>query len=428
MYTTKMRYLYTILLYLAIPFIMLRLLWRSRHIKEYRQRWHERFGYFTALPTGKNIWLHAVSVGEIIAAIPLIKTIQQYYPQYDIIVTTTTPTGAQQVLMHLKDQVHHFYTPYDLPVNVKRFLKRTNPILCIIMETELWPNLLHVTHAHKIPIFIANARLSERSFQGYQRISRFTRTMLNKITLVAAQSKADAERFIRLGLDEEKLIIAGNIKFDLQLSKNLFAEGKSLRAHWNNRPTLIAASTHEGEEKIILNAFRTIQKKYPDTLLILVPRHPNRFSSVAQLCHSMKFNIVQRSHNQFPHANTDILLGDTLGELRLFYAAGDIAFIGGSLVPVGGHNLIEPAAMCLSIITGHHLHNFIAISQLLKDADALITVCDSQTLANSVIQLFADPKLRDAMGKRAYQVYRDNTGALQKHLEIITEKVLIFEK
>lgn len=414
-----MRYLYTLLLYLAVPFIMLRLLWRSRSIKGYRHRWHERFGHIPTLPGNKNIWIHAVSVGEAITAIPLIKALQQQHPQYTILVTTTTPTGSEQVLKHLKNQVVHVYAPYDLPSIINRFLDRCNPTLCIIMETELWPNLLHAIHQRNIPILLANARLSEPSFRNYQRITKLTRQMLANLTWVAAQSDVDGERFTKLGLDHQKLTITGNIKFDLELPDTLLDDGKTLRAHWGDRPTLIAASTHEGEEAIILQAFKTIQQKYPNALLILVPRHPDRFEKVAKLCQSTGFSIVRRSLNQLPDKNTDILLGDTLGELRLFYTASDIAFVGGSLVPVGGHNLIEPAAVRLPIVTGNYLHNFTAISQLLKNADAALFVDDAASLSNAVIQLLDDRVHSQVMGERAYQVSAANSGALAKHLQWI---------
>lgn len=413
-----MRYLYTLLLYLAMPFVMLRLLWRSRKVTGYRKRWPERFGYIPAVK-GKSIWIHAVSVGETLAAIALIKTLLTRHPDYTVIVTTTTPTGSEQVLKNFKDQVHHVYSPMDLPTVINRFLDRCHPDLCIIMETELWPNLLHCIHARNIPVLLANARLSERSCRGYQRIAAITREMLSHISLVAAQSTLDGERFAALGLDRQKLLVTGNIKFDLQLPQSLLAEGKQLRSHWGNRPTLIAASTHEGEETIVLNAFKKIREQYADALLILVPRHPDRFKRVAKLCQAEQFTIAQRSLKQLPDTHTDILLGDTMGELRLLYAASDIAFVGGSIVPVGGHNLIEPAIIGLPILTGHHLHNFIAISQLLKDANAVIIVENENMITDAIIKLLNDKSFSAAMGQRAYDVCAANTGALERHLQWI---------
>lgn len=414
-----MRYLYTLLLTLAMPFVMLRLLWRARKIRGYRQRWPERWGYIPSV-ANKSIWVHAVSVGEVFCATPLIKALlKRYCDDYTLVVTTTTPTGSKQILKNFKDQVHHIYCPMDLPWIINRFLNRCHPVLFIIMETELWPNLLHYTHARNIPIVLANARLSQKSSRRYQYIRKLTCEMLSNISLVAAQSEMDGKRFLKLGLDRQKLLVTGNIKFDLELPESLLEEGKQLRSQWGNRPTIIAASTHEGEEVIILDSFKMIREKYADALLILVPRHPDRFEKVAKLCQFENFKIVQRSLKQLPDEHTNILLGDTMGELRLLYAASDIAFVGGSLVPAGGHNLIEPAALSLPILTGHHLHNFIAISQSLKDADAIIVVNNEKMIAEAVAKLLNDKSLSVTMGKRAHNVSTTNTGALERHLQWI---------
>lgn len=421
-----MRYLYTLLIYLATPFVMLRLLWRSRTAPSYRQRWPERFGHIPSV-AGKSIWIHAVSVGETIAATPLIKALLKRYPNHTIVVTTATPTGSAQVVKNFKDQVYHVYAPLDLPTAVNGFLKHCNPALCIIMETELWPNLLHYTHARHIPILLANARLSVRSCKGYARIGTLTRKMLANISLVAAQSNMDGERFVTLGLARQKLWVTGNIKFDLQLPLSLVEQGKQLRSQWANRPTIIAASTHDGEESILLDSFKKIREKHPTALLILVPRHPERFKKVAQLCQSQSFSFVQRSRNELPTEQTDILLGDTIGELRLLYAASDIAFVGGSLVPVGGHNLIEPAALSLPILSGHYLHNFVAISQLLKAANAVMIVHNEKMITAAVIKLLDDTLFSQAMGQRAYDVSATNKGALDRHLQWIERNKTKFE-
>lgn len=421
-----MRYLYTLLLYAAMPFVLLRLLWRSRQLEGYRQRLFERFGYINSIDSNaRSIWIHAVSMGEVIAAIPLIKALQKHYPYYTLMITTTTPTGSLQVQKNFDTKrVRHVYLPYDLPAPIKRFLTRVHPQCVIIMETELWPNLLHYTHQQNIPVLLANARLSERSMQNYRRIDCMTKKMLSKITYVAAQSDADGKRFIRLGLLPERLVITGNVKFDLHVSASLIQQGKSLRKTWGIRPTLIAASTHEGEEIILLEAFRRLRTHFPEAFLILVPRHPDRFAKVARLCKTAGFSTVKRSLQQIPTLKTDILLGDTLGELCLLYAASDVAFVGGSLVPVGGHNLIEPAALHLPLISGHYLHNFVAVSELLKKANALIIVNDSQSLSNATSQLFQNPKEKNALAERVYQVSTANTGAVVKHIELIQELLL----
>ncbi|WP_304985884.1 lipid IV(A) 3-deoxy-D-manno-octulosonic acid transferase [Coxiella-like endosymbiont] len=420
--TKLMRYLYTLLFYTALPFLLLRMLWRSWKIKGYRYRLLERFGYIAALNSNeKSLWLHAVSVGEVIAAIPLIKALLEGYPQYTLVVTTTTPTGFEQVYKTFGDRIHHVYFLYDLPGPVNRFLNRIHPQLAIIMETELWPNLLYYSHRKRISILLANARLSERSMHNYRRIAQVTRKMLSQITCVAAQSDLDGKRFLQLGLASNRLLITGNIKFDLHLPESLIDEGKSLRRNWGLRPTLIAASTHEGEEIIILEAFRQLRHQFQDALLILVPRHPDRFDKVARLCKSTGFSIAKRSLHRIPHSHADILLGDTMGELRLLYAASDVAFVGGSLIPIGGHNLIEPAAVRLPIISGPNLQNFVAISDLLKTANALIIVSDSKNLFTSVARLFHNPQERKNLGERAYQVSTAtaNIGALDRHIQWI---------
>lgn len=421
-----MRYLYTLLLYAIIPFVLLRLLWQSRRLEGYRQRLFERFGYIDSIDLHTHsIWIHAVSVGEVTTAIPLIKALQKHYPHHILMITTTTPTGSLQVQKNFcTERVRHVYLPYDLPAPIKRFLTRVHPQFAIIMETELWPNLLHYTNRQNIPVLLANARLSERSMQNYRRINSMTKKMLSKITCVAAQSDADGNRFVRLGLLPERLVITGNMKFDLYIPTSLIQQGKSLRKTWGTRPTLIAASTHEGEEKILLEVFRRLRTHVPQAFLILVPRHPNRFAKVARLCEITGFSTVKRSLQQIPTKKTDILLGDTMGELCLLYAASDIAFVGGSLVPVGGHNLIEPAALHLPIISGHYLHNFIAVSELLKKENALIIVNDGQSLFNATSQLFKNSQEKNAVAKRVYQVSAANTGAVIKHIKLIEQVIL----
>lgn len=416
------RRFYTLLYYLLLPAIMVRLLWRSRSTIAYRQRWGERFGYIKRITeTGASIWVHAVSLGESNAAIPLIKELIVRYPQYTILVTTTTPTGSAQIIRHLQDDVVHVYAPYDLPWMLNRFLRRSRTKLCIIMETEIWPNILHCCRDHNVPIFLANARLSERSKLRYQLISRFTKAMLSAYTMVSAQGLLDGERLLSLGLDPKHLMISGNIKFDISMPPDINERGLELRKEFNalDRPIFIAASTHEGEETIILDAFQYIKEQLPDTLLILVPRHPDRFSKVEKLCKDRGLQLVLRSLNQIPTAKTDMILGDTMGELLLLYATSDIAFVGGSLVPVGGHNLIEPAAIGLPVLTGPQLHNFVEISRLLQEAGTAQVIHDAKSIAAAVNALFSAKELRKKMGTRSREVIAANSGALEKHLEWI---------
>lgn len=416
------RRLYTLLHYLTLPAIMLRLLWRSRYTIAYRKRWSERFGYIKRVTeTDASIWIHAVSMGEANAAIPLIKELIVRYPQYTIVVTTTTPTGSAQIIRHLKDEVIHVYAPYDVPWMVNRFLRRSRAKLCIIMETEIWPNILQCCRAQNIPIFLANARLSERSKLRYQLIANLTKYMLRSYSMVSAQGLLDGERLLSLGLDPKRLMVSGNIKFDVQFPADINRQGLNLRKEWNaeERPVFIAASTHEGEESIILDALDLIRQKIPNVLLVLVPRHPDRFSKVEKLCKDRGERLVLRSLNQIPTDEISIMLGDTMGELLLLYAASDIAFVGGSLVPVGGHNLIEPAAIGLPVLTGPQLHNFTEISRLLQTAGTAQVVSDAKSLASSVNALFSAAELREKMSIRSREVIAANSGALEKHLEWI---------
>ena len=416
-----MRIIYTIVYYLIMPFVLIRLLYRSRHTKEYRKRWSERFGYITADKQHDYIWIHAVSVGETIAAIPLIKLlIQQYHPRYRFLVTTTTPTGSALVIKNLGEQVMHVYAPFDVPSVVARFLRRTHIKLCIIMETEMWPNLLFACKKQHIPILLANGRLSERSCLRYQFISNLTKRMLETYHTVAAQGVLDGERFLQLGLDPKKLIISGNIKFDIQIPDELIQQGKKIREDIGpERRVFIAASTHDGEETIILNALKKIREDIPNLFLILAPRHPDRFQKIAELCKQFQLQVATRSQSTPIQSDTDVLLVDTIGELQMIYAAADIAFVGGSLAPIGGHNLIEPAALGLPILTGPNLHNFTEISALLQNAGAAQIVTDSNSIADAVIALCSAKELREKIGKCAQETIEANRGALQKHVECV---------
>ncbi|AJC50375.1 3-deoxy-D-manno-octulosonic acid transferase [Coxiella endosymbiont of Amblyomma americanum] len=419
------RYLYILLSYILSPFIFFRTLCQLYKKENYRHRFLERFGYINTIDIKKkSLWIHAVSLGEAITAVPLISALLKSYPQHTLIITTTTVTGSEQIRKNFGDQIYHVYCPYDFPGSANRFLQRIHPQLAIIMETELWPNILYYLYRQNIPILLANARLSKRSMHNYLRVRPITQKMLSQITCVAAQSDIDGKRFLQLGLPNNRLFIAGNMKFDLQISKYLIEKGKNLRKNWGLlHPTLIAASTHEGEEIIILKVFQELRRQFQHAHLILVPRHPNRFNKVAYLCKSIGFSVAKRSLHKMPSLKNDILLGDVVGELRWLYAASDVAFIGGSLVPAGGHNLIEPAAMHLPIISGPNLQNFLLVSKLLKTAHALIIISDSTSLLKNVVQLFNNPKKRKQLGELAYQVSITNKGALNRHLQWIHKQI-----
>jgi 3-deoxy-D-manno-octulosonic-acid transferase len=412
------RYIYSFLLYLAMPYLFLRLWWRSRRQPEYRQRLAERLGIYP-VSLEKSIWVHAVSVGEALAAIPLIKALKARYPRSPILVTTMTPTGAARVVTAFNHDVTHAYLPYDFPGAVARFLANMNPRIAIIMETELWPNLLHTCHQKKIPVCLVNARLSEKSARGYQKIASLTREMLQNIDMIAAHGEPDAQRFLALGAPKDRVVVTGNIKFDLELPADLITRSEELREELGkDRFVWVAASTHEGEEEIILAAHKKLREVNPQALLILVPRHPDRFDAIAKLC-EQSFVTARRSLRQPCTAETAVYLGDTMGELLMMYGACDVAFIGGSLIPRGGHNMLEAGALGKPILTGPHLFNFAEISELFITANAMTIVADADAITTQLIHLMQDANDRALMGERSLEVVRANRGALARQMEII---------
>jgi len=409
------RYLYSLLLYLILPLIIIRLLLRSYHIPAYRKRLKERFacGPSSSFQKG-GIWLHAVSVGESIAAAPLIKKLQQQYPLLPITVTCTTPTGSERIYNLFGNTVQHCYLAYDLPNTASRFISHIEPVLAIIMETELWPNHIYACNKRNIPIIIANARLSARSAKGYAKFPMLTRPMLSKLSVIAAQTNVEAERFIRLGASKEAVLVTGSIKFDIEISDKLSTDANFLREKWTtkNRFTWIAASTHAGEDELILDAHKSILKSCPNALLILVPRHPERFNSVYELCVKAGLNTVRRSSSLDVELQHNVLLGDSMGELMTFYSISDVAFVGGSLTKQGGHNLLEPAAVKLPILSGPYTFNFLEISNHLRNTGALIIVKNSSDIAETVLSFFRNEQFRTKCGLAALHTMKENKGAL----------------
>ncbi len=415
-----MRLVYTFLLYTITPFVVFRWIFRSIKLPEYRYRLNERFGFYSESFQTECIWFHAVSVGEAEAVFPLVKAVGRDYPGLSILITTTTPTGSARVTSVFGDKVQHVYLPYDLPGNVARFIRTFKPRLGVIVETEIWPNLYLHCHQKNIPLSIINARMSENSLRGYLRIKSFIEKVLGSVKVVAAQSDADANRFLAAGIDQQSVRVTGNIKFDLQIDSDLGKTAKALRRKlFPNRPVWIAASTHEGEEDQILDAFARIVNTLPDTLLILVPRHPERFRRVADLCSSKGYSVATRTQGVAVKNSTEIFLLDTMGELRLFYAATDVAFVGGSLVPIGGHNLLEPAAVAKPIVFGPHMHNFNAIANLLEDKNTAIRVENSVGLAETVTNLLLDQAMAKKMGEAGKQVIEKNRGAMGRTLDLL---------
>jgi len=411
---------YTLLLYLIQPLIWIRLWHRGKKLPGYRLRWKERYGYCKGKVVPGGIVLHSVSVGETLAAIPLVRALQYQYPDIPITVTTMTPTGSERAQSAFGKNVSHVYLPYDLPSAINRFLDTAAPRLMIIMETELWPNIIHILHRRHIPLIIANARLSERSAKRYQRIGNELAELLQKISCIAAQNSEDAERFKALGAKPEQVAVTGSLKFDISVTPELAARAVALRRQWApHRPVWIAASTHEGEERIILETHRQLLEQFPTLLLILVPRHPERFQSVKELAEKLAFEPLMRSNNQVPSATTQVLIGDTMGELMLLYGIADIAFVGGSLVERGGHNPLEPSAHAIPVIMGPHIWNFKDICGRLEQAQGLITVADQAALYHEMVQLLTDSDLRKYYGLHAVDVLHQNQGALQQLLHIV---------
>lgn len=417
-----MRLLYTILLYLGTPLFLWRLHQKGKRNPDYKLRWSERFGHVPFTLDG-CVWLHSVSLGESIAAAPIIKHLLATYPEKTLLVTTTTPTGSAHIQKLFGDKVKHCYFPYDVPHAVARFLRRTQPTACIIMETELWPNMLRACQAHKIPVLLANARLSERSAQGYGRFAGVTKNMLHAMQNVVAQYQDDGDRFVRLGLPKDRLNISGNIKFDITVPDTIEENIQTLRKQIGNRPVWIAASTHAGEEEAVFAAHHTIMQSHPEALCILVPRHPERFDEVATLATQQGLTIARRSSGEEISETTQLFLGDTMGEMMRFFALSHVAFIGGSLAPIGGHNLLEPAALSVPSLTGPNMHNFKEIAKLFTEAGATQYVHDAKELAQAVLGLFADPAQAKVIGQKGLAIIEENRGALQTLLQHIAHCV-----
>lgn len=401
---------------MAVPAILLRMWWRGRKNPEYRQRWRERFSYYNTAPLKECIWLHAASYGETVAAEQLIEHLLLQYPEQPFLITNMTITGSSRVRARFNNRVNHVYIPYDLPGAVQRFLKHFKPKLGIIIETELWPNLLEHCAAKKVPILLANARLSEASARGYNKIKKTCHQMLTSLSHIAAQSQTDANRFLSLGANSKRISVTGNLKCDLTADQEQTIKGKENRS---KRPTWIAASTHDGEEQQILSAFTLIKKHHPDCLLIIVPRHPERFDDVTQLCESAGFKTQRHTNTCELADDTDILIGDIMGQLYYFYAMADIAFVGGSLVPVGGHNILEAIAVDLPVITGPHLFSIAEMNQQFPAPSCRLEITNDQTLAKTIIELLDNENLRTQITESAKLALANNLGALNKHLKLI---------
>jgi 3-deoxy-D-manno-octulosonic-acid transferase len=409
------RVLYSLLLYVLLPLIVLRLLWRARRNPEYLRRWGERFRVGAFMPKGPRIWVHAVSLGEVVAAVPLVSALQARFPGHRILITTTTPTGSAEVRRRFGEMVEHRYLPLDLPHLMGPLVRSVNPRLLMVMETELWPNLYAACRKQGVPVMLVNGRLSERSFKGYQRIRPLVANTLMAVTALAARSAEDAGRFRGLGADPGCVRITGNLKYDLEVPRG-HVNGAVL-----NRPVWIAASTHEGEDEPVLVAHGHVLARLPDALLILVPRHPERFAAVASRCRDAGLSMARRSLGETPAADTRVWLGDTMGELPELFPLAQVAFMGGSLVPTGGHNPLEAAAHGLPVLTGPHVFNFREVFEALTQAGGAEVVPDEQALAGQLITLLTDEAERSRRGEAAARVVEANRGAVARVVDWVEQ-------
>ncbi len=418
-----LRILYSLITVIAIPIWVARLLILSLRYPERRYRLRERFAFGLPRANAQQgpIWVHAVSVGEVAAAEPLIKALLDAEADTQVLLTTMTPTGSARAQLIASDRLLHCYLPYDLPVFIRRFIRTLRPRLLVVMETELWPNLLAVCAQESVPTLLANGRLSARSAKRYAIAARFTQQMLGSLSQLCAQSVQDAERFIALGAPLDKVTVTGSLKFHIgaPASQEEFETGIFAALRESERPILIAASTRAQEEDKVLNAFKRMLEQKADLLLLLVPRHAERFDEVAQLCEKRGFTWQRRSRDEAAHHSTQIVLGDSMYELARYYACADVAFVGGSLVDTGCQNVLEPAALGKPIVTGPSQFNFKAICELLESEGALLTVPDEEALAEAVLELLNSDARRQAMGEAARALIANNQQALPEHLRLI---------
>lgn len=414
---SKPRLFYTLALYLLLPFIPLRLLWRARKQPAYLQHWRERFGWYAAAPQqAPLIWIHAVSVGETRACVPLIAALQARYPEHKILLTHMTPTGRETGQALFGARVLQAYLPYDLPGAAQRFLSHFHPQIGLLMETELWPNLIAACQQHRIPMALINARLSERSARGYAKLGALTRETLNALTLISAQTTEDAARLQQLGASN--IAITGNLKFDVVPPP---ANDQLRTLFGTERPVMLAASTRDGEEALLLDALSTSNT---NQLLVIVPRHPQRFEAVATLLAARKIVCQRRSENAPIRAETRVVLGDSMGEMFAYYGAAQVAIIGGSLLPFGGQNLIEACALGVPVILGPHTYNFAQVAQDAVHCGAALRVADAGDALVQAQALLLDQEKRKRMSAAALSFAAEHRGAVDMTMELIEEKLL----
>jgi len=420
-----MQVFYSFLIYLLTPFVIVRLIWRGIKAPDYWRRWSERFALYRHAHSQGVVWFHAVSVGEAESLFPLVRLLLAKRPDSKILITTTTPTGSSRVRAIMGKKVEHVYLPYDLPGAVHRFLQHFRPAMAVIMETEIWPNLFSQCSKNNIPLMIANARLSEKSCRRYQKIPSLVQFCLDQVDSIAAQTAEDAARFMELGAEANSVSVTGNIKFDLDLPDNIEKQGRLLKERtFPGRLVWIVASTHKGEDEIFLYCYRRLKQHFPDLLLMLVPRHPERFFEVKSLVQREHFQVLLRTEGKPCKQQTDVYVADTMGELKMLYAAADLAFVAGSMVPVGGHNVLEPAALAVPVMFGPHMHNFKEIAKGLLAAKAAVQCRDADQLFEQTEVLLRDAQQRKQLAERGKIFVQKNQGALQRVYAILEQSLM----
>jgi len=415
------RFIYTLLLYLSLPIAILKLIAKERKSPFRKAKLKNQLGFVTKT-SGKVIWVHCVSVGEFNAARPLIDQILDIYPEHKLAITTTTITGAEAVRNHYQDRVIHYFFPFDLPFIVGPFVNKINPVACILLETEIWPNLINNLNKKAIPVMLINARLSERSLNKYQKFSsKLVQKTINQLTLIGSQNDPSSERFLSLGALPDKVVTVGNLKFDSNEKDNPNTT-QSLQQMIGQRRVVVFASTREGEEKKIIQSYVNLKDKF-DALLIIVPRHPQRFDEVFDLIIDSGLKVIRRSHGLGCDESTQVLLGDSMGELLSYYSVCDIAFIGGSLIDTGGQNMLEAAAASKPILFGPSVFNFEKIAQLFLEKDAAIQVGDADDLMKTISALLLDDTKRQKLGENAKNSFEKNRGAVDRLLKLIIPNI-----
>ncbi len=414
--------LYNVFAHLLFPFLVLRTLIKSIKIPAYRSCLFHRLGRYRTTEKRKKIWVHAVSIGEVRASVQLVEKLIIAYPQHNVLITTTTPTGRDEVRRCFGDRVEHCYVPFDLPIFIYEFISHIQPVICVLVETELWPNLIDCCAKKSIPTVMVNGRLSKKSAQGYARLPRLTGDMLRKMSLAIVQDSDAALRFVSLGMDPNKIHIGGNMKFELAVDENLKQKAAEYAAEWNaeGRPGVwIAASTHKGEEEVAIKAHKELLRAYPNTLLILVPRHAERAKDIIKICKQYDISVETLSSSRQSSVAPNVLLYDSTGDLLSLYGASDVAFIGGTLVPQGGHNPIEAAVWGLPILSGEYTYNFNEVFSKLDEKGGVVYVEDSRQLCQGVTDFLRNSAMRLRKGESNQSVVKGNHGAVSHQLTLV---------